>query len=69
MTPILKAILEGSTLSSAALYSAVRLAYGASWDPMDPDQRSRRFLLGVLTAAMFNDETFDDADNAEWLVA
>lgn len=68
MTPILKAILEGSTLSSAALYSAVRLDR-ANWDLSDPDQRSRRFLLGVLTAAMFNDETFDDSDNAEWLVA
>lgn len=68
MTPILKAILNGSTLSSAAIYSAARLDR-ANWDLSDPDQCSRRFLLGVLTAAMFNDETFDDADNAEWLVA
>lgn len=68
MTIILKAILNDSTLSAAAIYSAARLDMVA-WDLSDPDQCSRRFLLGVLAAAMFNDETFDDADNQEWLVA
>ena len=68
MTPILIAILNGSTLSAAALYDAAGLSM-SDWSLSDPDQCSRRFLLGVLTAAMFNDETFDDADNQEWLVA
>lgn len=66
MTIILKAILSDSTLSAAAIYSAARLDM-VTWDLSDPDQCSRRFLLGVLSAAMFNDETFDDGDNLGFL--
>lgn len=66
MTPILIAILNGSTLSAAAIYSAARLDM-EKWDLSDPDQCSRRFLLGVLTAAMFSDETFDDDANLDFL--
>jgi hypothetical protein len=56
---LLRCSLNNETMPSSECYRAARLS-SADWSLNDPDQCSRRFLLGVALAFMFNDESFDD---------
>lgn len=58
MTMLLRCSLNNETMPSSECYRAAGLSPD-KWDMMNPDHCSRRFLLGVALAYMFDDADFD----------
>lgn len=59
MTMLLRCSLNGEVMPASECYLAAGLE-PSTWNFQDADQCSRRFLLGVALAFMFNDPELDD---------